>query len=251
MTSQGPDGYARGVKGEIDQRPRRFYVEVAVAADASGWRVLLDGRGMRTPAGAPVALPTPALAEAVADEWRVQAERIDLHTMLLTRLAYGAIDRSAEAARALAAQIARYAETDLVCHLADSPAELRDRQQAAWGPLRAWAGGEGVRLIPVAGVMPQAQPPASIAVMRSHAEGLDRFRLTGLAAAVTLCGSAVLGLAVERGRLTTAEAYELTRLDEAHQIAHWGEDAEARRRTEAARAEAAAVDAWFSALTGA
>ena len=65
---------------------------------------------------------------------------------------------------------------------------------------------------------------------------------------MALFGSAVLGLAVERGRVTAAEAYELSRLDEAYQAEHWGEDAEAVRRTESARAEARALDLWFAAL---
>jgi chaperone required for assembly of F1-ATPase len=58
----------------------------------------------------------------------------------------------------------------------------------------------------------------------------------------------VLGLAVERGRISAAEAYELSRLDEAFQAEHWGDDAEASRRTENARAEARALDRWFAAL---
>ena len=35
---------------------------------------------------------------------------------------------------------------------------------------------------------------------------------------------------------------------EAYQAEHWGEDAEAVRRTESARAEARALDLWFAAL---
>jgi chaperone required for assembly of F1-ATPase len=58
----------------------------------------------------------------------------------------------------------------------------------------------------------------------------------------------VLGLAVERGHLTAADAYELSRIDEAYQAEHWGEDAEAVRRTTSARAEARALDQWFGAL---
>ena len=96
--------------------------------------------------------------------------------------------------------------------------------------------------------MPRPQPPASIDAIRAHALGLDRYRLAGLAHGVALFGSAVLGLAVERGRVSATEAYELSRLDEAFQAEHWGEDAEAVRRTSSARAEARALDQWFAAL---
>ena len=77
--------------------------------------------------------------------------------------------------------------------------------------------------------------------MYAHATSLDAFRKAGLAHAIPLFGSAVLGLAVERGRLTAAEAYELSRIDEAFQTERWGEDSEAARRTERGRAEAAAI----------
>jgi len=240
--------YAKGVKGEIDQRPKRFYTDVSIAPVQPGWTVLLDARALRSQAGRPFILPTHDLAETIAAEWRAQVERIDLPTMFNTRQAYGVLDRPDEAVAALAAQVARYVETDLVCYLAEGPAALLDLQEAAWGPLREWAAGLGVALTPSVGIMPKPQSVASIAAIRAHAASLDRFRLAGLAHGVALFGSAVLGLAVERGRLTAADAYELSRIDEAYQAEHWGEDAEAVRRTTSARAEARALDQWFGAL---
>ncbi len=240
--------YARGVKGEIDQRPKRFYTDASIAPIQPGWTVLLDARALRSQAGQPFIVPTQQLAETIAAEWQAQVERIDLATMFNTRQAYGVLDRADDAVVALADQVARYAETDLVCYLAEGPAALLDRQEAAWAPLREWAAGLGVHLTPSVGIMPKTQPVASIAAIRTHAAGLDRFRLAGLAHGVALFGSAVLGLAVERGRLTAAEAYELSRVDEAYQAEHWGEDAEAVRRTTSARAEACALDQWFAAL---
>src|SRR5258708_22314797 len=49
---------------------KRFYKETAVAAGDGGYRVLLDGKPMRTPAKAVLVTPTQALAEAIAAEWR-------------------------------------------------------------------------------------------------------------------------------------------------------------------------------------
>lgn len=241
--------YAKGVKGEIDQRPRRFYTDVAVVQGESGWGVTLDGKALRTPDKKLLALPTEALAEVAADEWRVQGERIDLQSMFTNRLANVAIDRAPETRAELAAEAAKYTETDLVCHLAERPAALREQQEAAWGPLREWAASaHGVRLLPTEGIVAQPQPEASVEAMRAHAAGLDNFRLTGLVHAVAMMGSAVLGLAVERERIAAAEAFELSRVDEIFQAAQWGEDAEAVRRTERNRAEARALDLWFGAL---
>lgn len=241
--------YAKGVKGEIDQRPKRFYELVSVARTGEAWSVLLDGRPLRTPEKRPLAFSREALAAVIAEEWRAQRERIDLQSMFNTRLANVALDRTPLAREALADEAAKYAETDLTCHLAEKPATLRMRQELAWGPLRAWAMGEmGVGLIPVTGVVPQPQPRESLAAVRAHALGLDDFRLTGLLHAVGLLGSAVLALAVERRRLAAAEAYDLSRIDEAFQAEHWGEDEEAARRTERQRAEARALDLWFEAI---
>ncbi|MEQ1609799.1 MAG: ATP12 family protein [Hyphomonadaceae bacterium] len=241
--------YASAVKGEIDQRPKRFYRDVAVISDGGMWRVALDGKALRTPNGLPLALPTEALAKVIADEWRSQQERIDLQSMFNTRLAHMTIDRARVADAALTAEAVKYAETDLVCHLAEAPVALQERQQAGWGPLRDWAASEhGVALIAVEGIIPQLQPKASLEAMRTHVAALDAFRLAGLAHGVALFGSAVLGLAVERGRLSAAGAFELSRIDEVFQAERWGEEAEAVRRTERNRAEARALDLWFGAL---
>ncbi|OYW42491.1 MAG: hypothetical protein B7Z38_04880 [Rhodobacterales bacterium 12-64-8] len=244
--------YAKGVKGEIDQRPKRFYTLVEVAKDEAGWIVTLDGRAVRTPNGKRLALPSEKLAELIADEWRAQGERIDLASMFNTRRAYGVCDRTADVRERLIDQSVRYAGTDLVCYLADRPAELRRRQDAAWGPMRAWAAEHhGVELVAVTGISPADQPDTSLEAVRRHATGLDDFRLDGLVAAVSLTGSAVLGLAVERRRLSAAEAFELSRIDEAFQIENWGEDGEAVKRTAGQRLEAKALDQWLDALVAA
>ena len=241
--------YAKGVKGEIDQRPKRFYSDVSVAPEGDAWRVTLDGKALRTPNGNPMSLPTEALAGVIADEWRAQVERIDLQSMFNSRLAHMAIDRAARAAGELAAEAARYAETDLVCHLAERPASLKAMQEAGWGPVRIRAGEEmGVKLNAVEGIIPAQQPKESLEAVRRHAEGLDPFRLAGLSHGIALFGSAVLGLGVEQGWMKAAEAYELSRIDEAYQASNWGQDAEAMRRTDRARAEARALDLWFEAL---
>lgn len=241
--------YAKGVKGEIDQRPKRFYEAVEVVAAEGGWVVALDGRALRTPGGRRLVLPGEGLACLLADEWRAQGERIDLASMFNTRRAYGVSERTADVRAFLIEQVVRYAGTDLVCYHADHPVGLRARQEAAWGPMRLWAGeAHGVRLVAVSGILPVNQPAESLDALRRHAEALDDFRLDGIVASVSLLGSAVLGLAVERGRLTAEDAFELSRVDELYQIEHWGEDAEAAKRTAIQRQEARALDAWFAAL---
>lgn len=241
--------YAKGVKGESDRRPRRFYTDVSVVADGPSWRITLDGRAPRTSAGNPLLLPTAALAELIAAEWRGQVERIDLHSMYITRLAYGALDRSEEAWSAVIEDAVRFAETDLVCYLADKPAALRAQQVVAWTPIREWAATRGIALEAFSGIIPRAQPSTSLQAVRAYASGLARFRLAGLAHAIPMLGSAILGMAVEQGRLTAVEAFDISRIDEAFQNTQWGEDSDAAKIAARARVETAALDQWFAALS--
>jgi chaperone required for assembly of F1-ATPase len=235
-------------KGEIDNRPKRFYREVAAVGQDDHWSIRLDGKPLRTPEKKLVVLPTDALANVIADEWRAQSERIDLQSMFNTRLANVVLDRTPASRGELGREAARYAHTDLVCHLAEA-GKLQDLQEKAWSPLRTWAADKlGVKLDTVEGVIACAQPEKSVDAVRAHAATLDDWRLTALMHAIAFLGSAVLGLAVERRHLTAARAFELSRIDEEFQAAQWGEDAEAARRTERHRAEARALDLWFDAL---
>jgi len=237
------------VKGELERRPRRFYKEVGVVPAGGGWGVQLDGKPLRTPAKKMFVLPTEALAGAIAAEWDAQAEHIDFSYMHAFRLANVALDRTPEVRAEMAAEVSKYAGTDLLCHLADAPQELIRLQDRAWTPLRDWAGDAlGVKLETTAGILPREQPAGSLEAAEKHAASLDDFRLTGLLQAISMFGSAVLGLAVERGRVSAIEAHELARVDETYQAGLWGEDAEAATRAGHKRDEAAALDAWFAAL---
>jgi chaperone required for assembly of F1-ATPase len=149
----------------------------------------------------------------------------------------------------MAADAARYAETDLVCHLADDAAELRAREEAAWGPLRDWAADAlGVALVPADGVRARAQPPESLEAARACALALDDVCLTAVVRAASLLGSIVLAFALKEGRLDARGALEASRVDETFQEERWGLDAEAERRTAAIAAELEMLERVMRAL---
>ena len=75
------------------QAKKRFYKDVATDAGDDGWVIKLDNRKLRSPAGALVHVPSPALAAAVADEWRAHDEYIDAASMPQFSLAVTVIDR--------------------------------------------------------------------------------------------------------------------------------------------------------------
>ena len=244
-----PNVAARKGFREAEDRIKRFWKTVSVEPGEGGWRVLLDGRSPKTPAGHALTLPTEAAAGLVAEEWTAQGEHLDPATMPATRLASTAIDRIPLARAETAEEIARYAGSDGLCYFADGPESLIARQVAEWGPWLDWADRDlGVRLIRAEGIGHVAQPPESLLGVRDLALELDDFALTGLATAVGLFGSAVLALALQRGALSGEAAFDLSRLEEAHQESQWGVDAEAAERTANRRAEAELLERWFGAL---
>ena len=116
--------------------------------------------------------------------------------MPVTRSANSAIDRVATQHREVAEMLAAYAETDLLCHRADGPERLRQRQDAGWDPLLDWAEERfGARLVPVTGILPTKQPRTALDRLSEAVHGCDPFRLTALHDLVGLSGSLVLGLA--------------------------------------------------------
>jgi chaperone required for assembly of F1-ATPase len=238
----------RGFK-EPGELPRRFYKAVEVVEVNGAFEVQLDGRTPKSPAGKPLALPTRALADLVAAEWAGQGDHIVMAEMVATRLAWTAIDRVGEAHAEVAAEVARYAGSDALCYVAEQPLELVERQAREWRPLLDWARIElGVELHAVEGIVHRPQPPQSLARVEALAAELDDFTLAALAHATALFGSAVLALAVQRGRLTGEQAFALSRLDEVFQEERWGIDDEAAERTKRLTGEAQMLGRWFAAL---
>lgn len=236
-------------KAELLLKPRRFYKAAAVAVVEGGFAVQLDGRTPKSPARKPLVVPTKALAELVAAEWEAQVEFIDNSLMPASRLAFTAIDRVSETRAEVAKEVTAYAASDHLCYRAEHPSALVERQEREWGAVLDWAKAEhGLAFNPVAGIIHQPQPSATLASVEALALTLDDFTLTGTVFAAGLFGSTVLALAVRAGRLTGQRALDLSRLDEIYQAEQWGEDAEAKARAEALAVEATMIDRWFAAL---
>jgi chaperone required for assembly of F1-ATPase len=129
------------------------------------------------------------------------------------------------------AELVAYAETEMLCHRADSPARLVARQEAAWQPLLDWLHARfDAPLAITHGVLAHKQLPASLATLTRALERLDDFRLAALSLAATTSGSLVIGLALIDGHIDTAAAFDAAELDATYQIEEWGEDAEATAR---------------------
>jgi chaperone required for assembly of F1-ATPase len=216
---------------------KRFWKTAWVEACEGGFTVTLDGRAVKTPAKALLVVPTRAMAAAIAAEWDAQLGKVDPATMPVTRSANSAIDKVTAQFDEVVGLLADYGGSDLLCYRAIGPAGLVARQVAGWDPLLDWAAKTlGAPLRVTQGVVHVAQDPRSLARLRARVAALGVFELTAFHDLVALSGSLVLALAVIDGRLTAAEAWTLSRIDETWQIELWGHDEEADR-AEAVRRE--------------
>ena len=232
--------------------PRRFYRNVTVAERAGGFGPVLDGKPVLTPAKAPLVVPTRALAQAMADEWAEQGAIVRPGTMPLTRLANSALDGVARTMAETAAEIYKFAESDLVCYRAGDPATLVKAQAEAWDPVLAFAGDAlGARLVTTQGILFVAQPEPALAAVREAVEKIvagpaAALRLAALSVMTSLTGSVLIALAVARGAMDVEAAWAAANVDEDYQMRHWGVDADALARRERRHREMVAAATLYN-----
>ncbi len=223
---------------------KRFWDNAAAEPVGDRWQVLLDGKPMRLPGGAPLLLGQPGLAEAIAAEWQAAGGKkggeMSFADTPLTRLAGTAQERVAPNAEAVALELAKYAESDLLCYRAEDPAALVARQAAEWQPWLDWAAERyGARLEVTAGVMHRAQPASAVAALAAAVAAQKVSALAALGIIVPSTGSLVLGLAVAEGVLDAAGATAASQLDELFQAEQWGVEWESQERRERVAGEIA------------
>lgn len=215
---------------------RRFWKDVTVEEEEGGFAVRLDARPLRTPGKRPLVLPTRALAEAIAGEWRAVDGTVDPRRMPFTRSANSAVDKVAPQFDEVAGLIAAYGGSDLVCYRTDEGGELSRRQAEAWGPILDWARRKhGADLRVTSGIAPVDQPDAAMRSLSAAVHGTTPFELTALHDLVSLTGSLLIGLAATEAESDPEALWRTSRVDEDWQAELWGADEEAAEATEAKR----------------
>ncbi|MGN6514903.1 MAG: ATP12 family chaperone protein [Rhizomicrobium sp.] len=228
---------------------KRFYKDVSIDERDGVWRVLLDGRVLKTQGKASVELPNRALADAVATEWAAQDENIDPPNMFLTRLAFAAIDGVKANRQRVAEHALSFGRTDLLCYRAEQPEELVARQAAVWNPLLDWVAERyGVRLSVATGIAFTEQSPEALVALERAIAGTDDFTLAALHTAATITGSLVLALALIEEHIDAEQAFAAATLDETFQSEKWGLDTEAQTRLNRLSAELSAAEQFAAFL---
>jgi len=215
-------------------RPRlrkRFYKRAHTSEGGEGdVAIFLDGSPVLTPSHRALAVPTRALAQAIAAEWEAQAEWIDPARMPLTRLANAVIDAVSEKPQPVADEVAKYLGTDLLLYRAEAPAGLIEKQAQAWDPVLVWVRNAfNARFVLAQGVMHVPQPREAIAATRAAIPS-EPWRLAAVASITTLTGSGLLALAVAQGALDADAAWIAAHVDEDWQMSQWGRDELAMER---------------------
>jgi chaperone required for assembly of F1-ATPase len=227
---------------------KRFYKGVTVAQAEGGWRVLLDGRGIKTAAGAPQIVPTQALAQALAQEWDAQGETIDAATFPLRDLADYAIDVVSHEQADVVSSLIPYAETDTLCYRADPDEPLHRRQLEVWEPVLTQAERRfGVQFTRVSGIVHKPQPAETLATLRTELENRDPFTLAALRMTASLSASLAVGLLALEPQADVTALWNAASLEEEWQADLWGREWEAEQRR-AGRAKAFALAVRFAKL---
>lgn len=227
---------------------KRFYKDVAVDRTAEGWRILLDGKPVKTPGRNDLILPQARLVDVIAGEWRAQTDEITPLSMPMLRMANTVIDGVTPNREFVIAAILRFGEHDAICHRAGYPADLVARQREAWTPMLDWTASRyGARLETVMGLGEITQPPETLEKLRDAVAAHDDFALAALHVMASITGSLVLALALADGVINPAQAFQMSRLEEDHQAAQWGQDAEASVRAQALAREMDVAMAFLAA----
>lgn len=211
---------------------KRFYRDVTTAlADGSGWRVTLDGRPIRTPRGAAQVVPTEALAELLAGEWRTQGEDIDPRSLVFRDMVDYAIDVVASDRAEAVETLLRYADTDTLCYRADPDEPLHRRQVELWEPLvESCERRHDVAFQRVSGIVHRAHPPETLVTLRAMLESANPFELAALINVASLAASLVVALAAIEPDANAEELFAAANCEEDWQAEQWGWDSEAEKR---------------------
>ncbi|EAQ35887.1 Chaperone required for the assembly of F1-ATPase [Nitrobacter sp. Nb-311A] len=209
---------------------QRFYACASVKETPEGFAILLDDKPVRTPSRNVLAAPARAIAEAIAVEWDAQRDVINPMTMPLTRLANSVIDGVAGRVDVVVEDIAKYLETDLLFYRAGHPDGLVARESVHWDPVLLWAAEAlEARFILSEGIVHVCQPDQAVAAARKALPS-DPWMVGALHVVTTLTGSALLAIALMRGRLDAGEVWAAAHVDEDWNSEQWGVDEEAAVR---------------------
>lgn len=204
---------------------KKFYKLVSTRAADGGWLIELDGKPVRTPAGAKLSAPSPTLADHIAREWSAQENDILPETMPLTQMLVTVIDRIASQRPAMETAILAYLDTDLLCYRAAEPPELVEKETAARDPWLRWFEREhGITLETTTGLTALKQPRKAHETVTATVSAMDIWHFNVAQMITGATGSLVLALAFVTGAASENDILQALYVEENYKSRIYNEE---------------------------
>ncbi len=214
---------------------KRFWKEVRITQESGGFSIELDQRPVRLPKGTCLSVPSYALAEVLAEEWRAagcgEEKSFTSADLPLTGMTGFMLECLASEREAVIQSLLAYAQSDVLCYREASYSTLYRRQSEVWDPLlRQLEALFGCRFITTTGVMPITQTNETIDIFQRALEACTQAELTVLGNVVPILGSLALGFLILKANMTAETAVDSATLDEQFQMSLWGTESEITQR---------------------
>lgn len=185
--------------------------------------MLLDGRPVRTPKGSALELPSDALAQGIADEWRQQQDLLKPREMPMTTIGCTAIDITRLDCGACVERMIPFLAMDTVC-FEDESEPLAEVQNSEWSPLRRWFEEQfSVSLGVAKGLGVPAHPQGTLESVEGSLRSRDEWELCALEIATSTAKSVIVAIALlDRSGVSAEDALRWSNLEENFQIERWG-----------------------------
>ncbi|XP_077172880.1 ATP synthase mitochondrial F1 complex assembly factor 2 [Paroedura picta] len=217
-----PVGWRRPYTPQPERK--RFYQNVSISQGEGGFEINLDHRKLKTPQNKTFAVPSEALALAVATEWDSQRDTIKFFTMHLTTLCNTALDNPSQRSKEQLIRAAvKFLETDTICYRVEEPPALVELQKNEWDPVIAWAEKRyNVAIGSSTSILGPSIPQSTKDTFVSHLASYNAWALHGIEYMIAQLKSLILSMGLLDKHLTVEQAVLLSRLEEEYQIRRWG-----------------------------
>lgn len=212
------------------KRIKKFYdtvsIEPVLNAKSSPFKLLLDGKQVRTPLGEHFHLRNEAIAAAVATEWQLQTNFVVPNSMPLSTVLMTNMDIDSKLKRTEhLSQIYKYFQTDsLRFPELDIKSKLGTMQVERWDPVFTFLKARNVPFTQSkAGfLLPESTESEIHTIDEVIMPSYDSLGLTIIETASKYLKSASIALALVEGVLSPTEAFEAAFVEEIYQRSEWG-----------------------------
>lgn len=206
---------------------KKWDITIGKTDDDIDFTIKLNDINLKTPLNNLLRIKDETLALAVANEWKskVGKKKIELPTMVLTTLAYEAIDNPFDETKdAVVGSIVEYLKFDTIRFRDSSHEELLNKQSRHWDPLIGWFEHNFDCHLPIeyGDIMSTSSISKNTqdAITR-HLHSLDRWPLIGVRFISQNLKSYVLASCLAERFLKVDQAVDLARLETKFQTERW------------------------------